>query len=407
MRRSAPALVPAAAAAAVAVAAVVVVVVAPTASLAAPRCRLVERPWLEGRRGEGGAPSRAVDARLGETLHVFVAAPALVDGKRLVLGDSGARGRTPFSAVADACGAPRITWRRVEPRAEHVDTPAPNGDVKVYANAVVFGPKHGTWLGYDRLEYVETPIAEQAAARLDVTDARPSEATGVAPRTGPAALLGTMRLAARVELAGAQADTPGAEDAPAGQISSRVFRYSFRAGDDFLGWLSSFYNVPYLFGSAGKGARNQAERAIGADCADVLVAALRRSGHRTMEYSSVAGLVDQLERIAGPVEIAPDEARRVRWGGPDGVRPGDLLAIDYVDFDGLPKAWDHIVALVEDRGPNGAPPDGLLGPEDLVIDTGDKIGLKVAPLAHQGHVRVAVLRPRGGGRWPDHRTRPR
>jgi hypothetical protein len=125
-----------------------------------------------------------------------------------------------------------------------------------------------------------------------------------------------------------------------------------------------------------------------------------------MEYSSVAGLVDQLVRVAGPSIVEPctraatsctpsSSTPPIRWGGEGGVRPGDLVAIDYVDFDGLPKAWDHIVALVEDRGPNGAPPDGLLGPEDLVIDTGDKIGLKVAPLGDQGHVRVAVLRPGG------------
>jgi len=392
LRRLAPALVALAAAASA----------APVH--AAPRCRLVERPFLEGRVGDRGEPARVVEARLGDTVHVFVAVPAIVDGKRLVLGDSGARGRTPFSAVADACGAPRVAWRKVEPRAEHVETPAPNGDVKVYANAVVFGPNHGSWIGYDRIEYVETPIPDAAAPRLDLTDARPSEATGLTKRSGPPALLGTMRLAAHVELASMQADAPGADDAPAGQIAPRVFRYSFRAGDDFLGWLSSFYNVPYLFGSAGRGAKNQAERAIGADCADVLVAALRRAGHPTMEYSSVAGLVDQLQRVAGPALVEPD-APAIRWGGPDGVRPGDLLAIDYVGYDGLPKAWDHIVALVEDRGPDGGPPDGRLGPEDLVIDTGDKLGLKVAPLADQGHVRVAVLRPRGGGRWPDHRTR--
>ena len=106
----------------------------------------------------------------------------------------------------------------------------------------------------------------------------------------------------------------------------------------------------------------------------MLVAALRRTGSR-IEYTSVADLVDALPHPSGP------------------VRPGDLYALDYVDFADLPRSWDHIVALVEDRGPDGKP-DGKPGPEDLVIDTGNADGLKVAPLADQGEVRISVLRPR-------------
>src|SRR5205085_2121286 len=149
--------------------------------------------------------------------------------------------------------------------------------------------------------------------------------------------------------------------------------------DDFLGWLTSYFNVPYLFGSAGEGARNQAERYLGADCADVLVAALRRSGAR-LSYSSVSGLVDQLRPVAGPVVVAPCDGPacaaaagpRLRFGAD--VRPGDLLALDYVGAADLPRSWDHIGALIEDRGPDGTP-DGVLGPEDLFADTGSAVGL--------------------------------
>jgi hypothetical protein len=74
------------------------------------------------------------------------------------------------------------------------------------------------------------------------------------------------------------------------------------------------------------------------------------------------------------------------------VRPGDFLALDYVGAVELPRPWDHIVAVVEDRGPNGAA-DGVLGPDDLVADSGDAAGLKFAPLREQGAVRVMVLRP--------------
>lgn len=373
---------------------------------AAPVCHLRGRPFLEARvRGAAGEGARAVDARLGEELEVGLMAPGTLDGRPVVFGEWG-RGRVSFAGAG--CGALHVSWRRVEPRMQHLRTPAPNRDIAVYANAVVFGPQHGRWLGYDRIEYVESPLPGDGPVLL-VRDARPGPEAGVPPREPRHGALGTMRLAATVVSDGERLSTPDASDAPGGLVSDRVLRYSFRQGDDLVGWLTSYFNVPYLFGSAGAGARNQAERYLGADCADVLVAALRRGGAR-LEYSSVAGLVSALRPVAGPVLIRPCEgaagcaapqaspgtspdpaAPRLRFGVD--VRPGDFLALDYVDAAVLPRAWDHIGAVVEDRGPGGAP-DGVLGPEDLLADTGSAAGLKFAPLGDQGEVRVVVLRPR-------------
>ena len=209
--------------------------------------------------------------------------------------------------------------------------------------------------------------------------------------------------AAELSAGGGEVHTPAADATPwaAGQILPTVFfRYSFRRGDDFLGWLTSYFNVPYVFGSAGKGARSQAERRVGADCADVLVAALRRVGASRFEYSSVMDLVSRLPHVSPPVRITPccgvgiacppASGAALRFG--TDVRPGDFLALDYIDASELPRPWDHIVAVVEDRGPGGEP-DGVLGPDDLVADSGDEEGLKFAPLAEQGPVRVMVLRP--------------
>ncbi|HZS40977.1 MAG TPA: hypothetical protein VFF06_29315, partial [Polyangia bacterium] len=336
------------------IACVLVLAGAADAAWAAPRCQLAGKPWLEGRVAGGGRVSRAVDAKLGEEIEVFVAAPGRLDGKAVVFGESRAPGRTPWPS---ACGALEVAWRRVEPRMQHTDTPSPNAEAKVYANAVVFGEKHGTWIGFDKLEYFETSMDVAAASgpSLRVRDAKPSAATGL-ERDDATAPLGTMRLAATVTFGTTRVSTPGASDAPDGQIADRVFRYSFRASDGFLGWLTSFFNVPYLFGSAGKGARSQAERYVGADCADILVAALRRafpSRKHPLEYSSVADLVDELVRVAGPIELTPPCApndpcgglpqapSNVRWGRD--IKPGDLLAIDYIGAEELPRSWDHIV----------------------------------------------------------------
>jgi hypothetical protein len=349
-----------------------------SASLArAERCRLRGAPFLETKTG-----ARTLDLRRGEEGAVFVAAPAWFGSRAVVLSDSGVAGRVPFTGCAAT-----LRWSRVEPLLEHTNTPAPNGKIAVYSNAVVFGPHHGKWIGFDRIEQLVTPL-DEGRTSIVVRDARPSAELGAVDR-GDRAELGMMRLAAAVTIAGETRTTPEELDA--------AFRYTVREGDDFIGWLTSFFNVPYLFGSAGKGARAQAERYYGADCADVLVAALRRAG-ASLEYTSVAGLIDEMPRVGSVVTITPCTttvttgcgASALRFG--TDVRRGDLLALDYVDADELPRPWDHIVAVLEDRGPDGRP-DGVLGPDDLMIDSGDRRGVKVAPLSDQGNVRIQVLRP--------------
>jgi hypothetical protein len=113
----------------------------------------------------------------------------------------------------------------------------------------VFGKDHGKWIGFDTIEYFTTEL-EARGPSLRVSNAAPSEREGLR-RAGDEDKLGVMRLAASVRVGADERTT-------AGWITSdaeEAFRYTFRRGDGFLGWLTSFYNVPYLFGSAGKGAR--------------------------------------------------------------------------------------------------------------------------------------------------------
>ena len=65
---------------------------------AAPRCELGAHAWLEGRVAAGGDKlARAIDARRGQTLDVFVAVPGKLDGRAVVFGESGARGRVSWT----------------------------------------------------------------------------------------------------------------------------------------------------------------------------------------------------------------------------------------------------------------------------------------------------------------------
>lgn len=347
-------------------------------SAAADPCRLRGQPFVETATG-----ARTLDLRRGEEGRLFFSVPVWVGANQAVLSESGLAGRTPYAACPEA----RVKWQRVEPLMEHTHTRAPNADIAIYANAVVFGPHHGTWIGFDRIEETTTDLPEDTPV-LTVRDATPS-ASGNAIDRGAYAGLGVMRVTAEVVLAERRARAPADLE--------HAFRYTVRADDGFVGWLTTFFNVPYLFGSAGKGVRAQAERYYGADCADVLVAALRRSGLR-IEYTSVGGLIDAMKRIGAPIELVPcGEPPKsgcgltpLRWG--TDVRAGDLLALDYVGSDALPRPWDHVVALIEDRGPGGRA-DGVFGSEDLIADSGDREGLKFQRLAEQGHVRVQVLRP--------------
>lgn len=364
----------------------------------APRCELRGEPWLEG-QVDGGPAGPGVDARRGETIEVAIVAPGRLDGAAVIFSGRPGRGRTSWTEAG--CPPLSIRWRRIDPRMEHVETPPPNPGLAIYANAVVFGPSHGAWLGHDRVEYSERPLAAgDDRWRLAVRDARPDDPAQVAARDPADLDLGTARLAATLSpREGPARATPGLAE---GRLDDRVFRYSVRGGDDLVGWLTAYFGVPYVFGSAGVGARSQAERFIGTDCADLIVAGLRRAGRRDLAYSSVGGLVRSLSRVAGPFEVRPGGAAEPAYS----PRPGDILALGYQGAAELPRAWDHIVVLVDDRGPDGVA-DGALGPEDRVVDIGDGRGLKFAPLGDQGSVRVMVLRAdMSAGRSARKRTRP-
>lgn len=369
-------------------------------ALAAPICEVRGRPHLEGRVADAQSrvTSRTVDIRLGQAAEVFVVLPGRLHGRTVLFSESGAPGHTSWTE--SGCGPIETVWKRVEPRMAHRETPSPNPSIQVYANAVVFGPKHGKWIGYDKLEYFETllPIEGISGLRYAVRDAQPTEAqeTRLTGQEG----LGTMRLAATVRWNGAEYATPDVRDVD-GTVSDAVFRYTVRSGDGFLGWLTSYFNVPYVFGSAGEKSRNQTERYVGADCADILVGALHRAGLRQIAYSNVGGVMDQLSKRTVPARITACDPVKLdactnvsepplRFGAD--VLPGDILAVDYTGARELPRAWDHIVVLIEDRGPNGIP-DGVLGPHDLVADSGDELALKFAPLNQQGNVRVQAARP--------------
>ncbi len=173
-----------------------------------------------------------------------------------------------------------------------------------------------------------------------------------------------------------------------------MHRVSIRRGDDFLGWLTGYMLVPEVFGSAGTGRAHQTDRFTGADCADVMVGALRRSGRMDREYTNVAGLPEYAQQIAAPVAL---DDHGVPAHEITGVAPGDLIRIDYAGelAHHTPRDWDHVAALWEDRsdpaGPQHGGPDGKLDGFDLVIHMGHP-RLVIEPLAAEAPATIDVLR---------------
>jgi hypothetical protein len=356
------------------------------------------------RAGETPA-DRAVEARLGEPVSLYAvvvagsgrqaryytAASSLRVAGRLVP----ARQLRPWTAL----GA-ELTWALVEPYPHHVARTPPNEGNPAYANSVLFGPRHGTWLGFDTLEYHETAIEGGTGPVLVVSRATPTH-----PQVDVHGGLGTMRYRFSAHVppavgafpAGATLAAPGAEAVGPRGILPAVMRVSFRAtdGDDLVAYLTSFFNVPNLFGSAGVGGGHQTDLHQGADCADVIVGAARKMGV-ALAYTSVTGLFHEADAVTPPLYLTADglfsaapEAggQPVRLGFGTDVRRGDLMLIDYRGVEASPRAWDHVAVVAADAGEAGA-----FDPHDLVQHMGYLYGLAQEPAASQAPAIIQFLR---------------
>jgi hypothetical protein len=354
-----------------------------------------DRAIVVGRVGDLAWTDAPTEARADQTAEVAVVVIAHAGKHRVVLAPAGVTAlRLAGHAVPAADRAPladaRVQWSTVEPHGFRTSAAKNGATSAFYSNVSTEPATFGRWLGFDTIDYFERVVRPWG-------DAQPIAAAVTAgePDAQPLAGLGTTRFKAEVELPDhARLASPGAEATDTYGITAAVHRVSIRRGDDFLGWLSAYLLVPEVFGSAGAGRGHQTDRFTGADCADVLVGALRRTGRTDLEYTNVAGLPAYTTRVAAPVEL--DE-----HGTPTraiaGVQPGDLIRIDYGGElrHHTPRDWDHVAALWEDRsdpdGPAHGGPDGKLDGFDLVIHMGHP-RLVIEPLAAQAPATIDVLR---------------
>jgi hypothetical protein len=373
-----------------------------TSATATASTILAERVVIVGRVAEGAVWSdAATEARAGDGAELAVVVIGREGKRRVIVADRELAalrlgGKSVKSSerrdVAELGGDVRVQWSTVEPHGFR-EGEAENGATSAFYSNVSTEPRDfGRWLGYDHIDYFERVIATWS----DAPASRRIPAEVVSGERGAiqVAGLGTVRYKAEVEIGGRRLSTPGAESRDAFGLTRAVHRVSIRQGDDFMGWLAAYLLVPEVFGSAGGGANHQTERFTGADCADVMVGALRRSGRKDVAYTNVAGLPRYATMIAAAVVLDDD-------GMPaspiTGIQRGDLVRIDYGGAltGHTPRGWDHVAAVWEDRsdprGPHRGKADGQLDGFDLVIHMGHP-RLVIEPLSGQSPATVDVLR---------------
>jgi hypothetical protein len=361
-------------------------------ALAAAGPELVaDRVIVVGHVDDGAWSDAATEARADQHAELAAIVVGHRGKRRAVLAPAGITKVTlGGQAVAtESLGEPRVQWSTVEPYGFRSE-PAKNGATSEFYSNVSTEPKtFGRWLGYDQIDYFERVVQPWGApARIDAQVSSGEDHAQQVPG------LGTVRFKVEIELAGTTLASPGAEATDSFGVLPAVHRVSIRCGDDFVGWLSGYLLVPEVFGSAGGGRNHQTERFTGADCADVMVGAIRRMGRTDLAYTNVAGLPGYTKGIVGATEL-DDHGMPSR--PITGVLEGDLIRIDYGGAlrHHTPRDWDHVAALWEDKsdpdGPFHGGPDGRLDGFDLVIHMGHP-RLLIEPLARQAPATIDVLR---------------
>ena len=351
-------------------------------SLLVTSTAFADRAVVVGRIGDAAWTDAATEPRIDQRAELSV---VVIRGRRAFAPDGVSKVRIAGRAVtvAPLVGA-KLHWSTVEPHGFRTSAATNGATSEFYSNVSTEPKTFGKWLGYDHIDYFERALQADAAIIPAMVDTDDMQLPG----------LGTLRYKVDVDLAdGTHLASPGAEAIETSGISTAVHRVSIRASDDFLGWLTAYLQVPEVFGSAGVGRGHQTDRFTGADCADVMVGALRRTG-RDLAYTNVAGLPAYTKSIAGSTELDDH-------GTPahpiTGVVRGDLIRIDYGGAlrHHTPRDFDHVVALWEDRsdpaGPFHGGPDGMLDGFDLVIHMGHP-HLVIEPLAAQAPATIDVLR---------------
>lgn len=271
-----------------------------------------------------------------------------------------------------------IEWFKVEPYMMHEKLKGNDPEClwfKWYTNAHVPGcNKNRGWIDYDQIEYKEIKIVNEKNKWIIGADAHPTDIL-YDINNG----LGVMRYKVMVtHYSGDHKQiicSLGKESVNNYGIIPKVHMVNFRKDDSFLGWLSSFFNVPGVFGST----KVQVEEYIGIDCADLITGAYNKFKKKDVSYSNVEGLMKHTKIIIdskylhsnGKISASGDSFADVDIEFGKDVLPGDIIFFNYPENENKKSygSWDHVGVIYADKGNDGKA-DGKLNKYDLILHAG-------------------------------------
>ncbi len=259
----------------------------------------------------------------------------------------------------------------------------PNADIKwfqiipdlskIYKNAnFPWDDNPYKWTGFAKIKYVRKEL-RQARGKWTI---KPRFQNNILLSEYYHNNVGSFWLQAEILKEGSIFTSPGIEETDHRGLSPKVFRISIRDGKGFLGYLTSFFNVPGLFGSV----TYQSYNYIGVDCADVLIAAYARWKNQAITKNyNVAMLVNDLSQM---IEFEIQDGtplKTIHWRRD--IKRGDFIAVKSHSNG----QYFHIGALYGDANQNG-----ILDKNDVVIHAGP-LPLQYSNLgegAFNGHIVI-------------------
>ena len=233
------------------------------------------------------------------------------------------------------------------------------------------------WSGYGKIDYQRVEIKSfENQKEVELTSKILEENR---PKNNPYynAKLGSFWFEVEVvKTNGKIVKTKGINDVEEKGLSPNVFRVSYMASDDYIGYLTTFFNVPGIFGSMPYQSRNY----IGVDCADVLVATSKvmNKQENTKNYNVVM-LVDKFKTKVKTKIVRGTPIDKLKWGRE--FKKGDFIAVKYKENG----RYAHIGMLYGDENNNG-----VLDKEDSIINAGPN-ALHLTPLSKGGFDGTVVI----------------
>ena len=248
----------------------------------------------------------------------------------------------------DVKDAKSITWYQIIP-----DTS------KFYKNANYPWEKQNPykWCGYGKIDYQRVVIKAFSNKKEVVLTKEILEANRPKNNAYYNSKLGSFWFESEATLKnGKVVKSMGIRNVEQKGLSPKVFRVSYMRDKSYIGYLTTFFNVPGIFGSMPYQSRNY----IGVDCADVLVATSTVMNHQKNEKNyNVMMLVDTLKTKKKFKIVNGNPTTKLKWG--KAFKKGDFIAVKYSENG----RYAHIGMLFADENGNG-----VLDKNDSIINAG-------------------------------------